>query len=336
MNVRASVPLQDLTTFRIGGPARYVIDITNDETLRDAIAFADEQHLPHRVLGEGSNVLAADDGYEGVVLRMVTSECSFSDEGGATTVTADAGLHWDALVREAAARNVWGIENLAGIPGTVGAAPVQNIGAYGVELERCLTSVAVFNTETKQRGSLTKSECGFGYRESRFKHEPHLIITSVTFTLTRTPTPELSYGDIARAIADGVAHATPGEIGEMVRSIRAKKFPDITKEGTAGSFFKNPTISEKAFMELAIRYPNLPHYPVVNGVKIPLAYILDQVLGLRGYRKGKARLFEAQPLVLVADHGATRDDVDALASEVTQKVFDATHITIEREVRDLK
>ena len=336
MTVRESVLLQSLTTFRIGGPARYVVDVMNDVDLREALAFVHDQNLSYRVIGEGSNVLAADEGYDGVIIRMCANTLSFTDAAGVTVVTADAGVHWDTLVEEAAVRDLWGIENLAGIPGTVGAAPVQNIGAYGVELEHCLTSITVFNTRTNQEETLTKKECGFGYRESRFKQEPHLIITSVTFTLPRTPTPELSYGDIGRAIAAGAVHETAGEIGTLVRSIRAKKFPDITQEGTAGSFFKNPIISEKAFTELAIRYPLLPHYPVANGVKIPLAYILDQVLGLRGYRKGKARLFEAQPLVLVADHGAMRADVDALASDVTQKVFDATNILIEREVRDVK
>ena len=336
MIVRASVPLQNLTTFRIGGSAHYVIDIASDADLREALLFAKEHALPYCVLGEGSNLLASDEGYEGVVFRMCMNNYTFTDRDDVVVVTAEAGMHWDTLVHEAALRTLWGIENLAGIPGTVGAAPIQNIGAYGVELERCLTSVDVFNTRTNQLETLTRDECGFGYRESRFKHEPHLIITKVTVTLSRVSAPELSYGDIARAVAEGVMHSTPADIGDMVRTIRAKKFPDITREGTAGSFFKNPIISEAAFSKLVIRYPDMPHYPVAGGVKIPLAYVLDKVLALRGYRKGKARLFEAQPLVLVADIGATRSDVDALADDVTKKVFDATEIVIEREVRDIK
>ncbi|MEK7511111.1 MAG: UDP-N-acetylmuramate dehydrogenase [Patescibacteria group bacterium] len=336
MIVRESVPLQSLTTFRIGGPARYVIDITSDTDLSNAVAFAQEHALPYRVLGEGSNVLAADEGYAGVLFRMCTSTLSFVEDVDTVTVTSDAGMHWDTLVKEAAARGLWGIENLAGIPGSVGAAPVQNIGAYGVELERCLTAVTVFNAQTLQKETISKEASGFGYRESRFKHEPHLIITNVTFTLSRVPTPELSYGDIRRAIEEGAVHQTPADIGEIVRRIRSKKFPDITYEGTAGSFFKNPILSEEVFNQLTVRYPNLPHYPITGGIKIPLAYILDQVLGLRGYRNGKARLFEVQPLVLVADRDATRADVDALADDVTKKVFDATEILIEREVRDIK
>lgn len=336
MTVRESVPLAELTTLRIGGPVSAVIDVEREEDLPAAFAYARERELPVFVLGDGSNVLAADAGFDGVVVRLRTSGVTYIEDGDDVLVTAAAGESWDGLVRTVAERGLWGIENLAGIPGTAGAAPVQNIGAYGTELADTLVSVSAYDLQTGATVSLAAGACAFGYRESRFKREPHLVITSVTLRLSPTKGPQLAYADLARAKESGVSLATPAEVGDAVRAIRARKFPDIRIEGTAGSFFKNPIITDDAFRMLAVRYPDMPSYPAAGGVKVPLAYVLDRVLNLRGYRMGPVRLFEAQPLVLVADAGASAADVDRLASDVAKKVFDATNITIEREVRSLK
>lgn len=336
MTVGESVPLTELTTFRLGGPARYVIDVTDTATLVEALAFARDRSLPFRVLGEGSNLLVPDAGYPGVVLRMQMRGTTYEERDGAVEVTIAAGESWDTLVREIAGRGLWGIENLAGIPGTVGAAPVQNIGAYGTELADTLIEVEAYDARTGETLRFPKEDCGLGYRESRFKHEPDLIITSVTLRLTPAGSPQLGYADLARARGAGVPLSTTAEIGNAVREIRSRKFPDSRVEGTAGSFFKNPIISRDATAVLEKQYPDMPRYPAGTGSKVPLAYILDKILGLRGYRIGPARLFEAQPLVLVADRGATAADVERLADDVARKVFDATNIVIEREVRTLE
>lgn len=337
MILRESVPLSRLTTLRVGGPARYVVPITTDSELIEALAFAREHSLPYVVLGEGSNVLAPDRGYDGLVLLMQTVGVTYTDrEDGTVEAIVQAGVSWDAFVSEATARGLWGVENLAGIPGTVGAAPVQNIGAYGMELEQSLRLVHAYDAEAGREHMFTREACEFGYRQSRFKTERNLIITQVTFALRRDGTPQLSYADLAHAQENGISLTTPAEIADAVRVIRAQKFPDRTKEGTAGSFFKNPIVSDDEYARIQAVYPLLPQYPAIGGVKIPLAYVLDKVLALRGYRMGSARLFEAQPLVLVADHGATAADVEALACDVEQKVFDAIGISIEREVQSIK
>lgn len=332
MEVRERIPLAVLTTLKVGGPARYVVDCTSIEDLRDAVSFAKAQGIPFFPLGEGSNVLASDAGYDGLIIRMRIPGMDVLEDG---TVIAGAGVIWDQVVRQAALRGLWGIENLAAIPGTIGAAPVQNIGAYGAELSDTLLHVEAFNTETGEVETLTAKDCGLGYRESRFKREPNLLITKVALKLTRDGEPRVNYKDLQARKEAGDTLSTPKEIADVVRSVRAQKFPDLREYGTAGSFFKNPVISKDEYDTLCAQYPGIPGFPGASGVKVPLAWVLDNVLELRGYTMGDASLFIRQPLVLVTNNGAHAADVNALAEDVAQKVFDATRIRIEREVRTL-
>lgn len=335
MIVDEHVPLSDLTTLRVGGNARYVLNIDTVDDLKTALVFVRERGLAYVALGEGSNVLPPDEGYPGALLRIRIQGMTYESHEGTTFVSVGAGVHWDEMVRECATRGLWGIENLAGIPGTVGAAPVQNIGAYGAELQQTLHEVEAFDAVTHEMRTFRNEECRFGYRDSRFKHEPNLIITRVTFALLEAGTPRIGYADLTAVAQRGEDLSSPTAIGEAVREIRSHKFPDLAEFGTAGSFFKNPILSETAFRELAERYGAVPSFPQVNGIKVPLAFILDRVLNLKGYRKGAAFLFGNQPLVLVADEGARASDIDALAREIETRVHDTTGITIEREVRDL-
>ena len=332
MTIRERVPLSQLTTLRVGGPARFVAECTSEDDVLAALDFAKERNLPWHVLGGGSNVLARDAGYEGVLLHMRIGACDFGDERERATVVAGAGVIWDELVRCAADKGLWGIENLAGIPGTVGAAPVQNIGAYGSELRDTLSSVHVYDAGTGNARHLRADECGLEYRESRFKREPNLIILSITLSLSRAASPNLSYKDLAAQEAAGKELDTPAKVGEAVRTIRAGKFPDLGKYGTARSFFKNPILTQEAYRALCTRYPGLPGFASDHGIKVPLAWILDHVLTVRGFGSGKARLFERQPLVIVTEEGASSKDVDACADEVAKRVQEATGITLEREV----
>lgn len=332
MTIRESIALSSLTTLKVGGIARYVIECENDDDLRAALTFAVEKKLPWYVFGKGSNLLASDAGYEGVVIHLRTSAFSIQETQEGATVIADAGLAWDTLVREVGARGLWGMENLAGIPGTVGAAPVQNIGAYGADIADTLLWVEVLNPTDGKVMRLLKEACELGYRDSRFKRE-RLIILRVAFTLSKQPNPHLGYKDVAKLVADGAVLDTPEKIADAVRAIRAKKFPDLSVLGTAGSFFKNPILSEEAYAALRARYPELPGFQGPTGIKVPLAWILDNVLSLRGFSATHVRLFEAQPLVVVAEQGARAEDVEALAQEVATRVFDATGITLEWEVR---
>ncbi|HEX5774359.1 MAG TPA: UDP-N-acetylmuramate dehydrogenase [Candidatus Paceibacterota bacterium] len=336
MTVRERIPFSELTTFKTGGPARYLADCESENDVREALAFARARRLPYVVIGDGSNLLASDEGYEGVVIRMRIGGISFSPkDADAVLMEAGAGVPWETAVEEAALRGLWGIENMAGIPGTVGAAPVQNIGAYGTELETSFVYADVLDADTDTVARLAKEDCGFGYRESRFKRERNLIILSVALLLSPTGAPQTSYSDLARLYEAGEPLATPGEIGNAVRRVRAGKFPDLRQSGTAGSFFKNPIVSEDAYAALVVRYGDIPRYPAAGGVKIPLAFVLDRALGLKGHRQGAVHLFGNQPLVIVADDDARTRDIDALANEIAKRVHDATGIAIEREVRSI-
>lgn len=335
MEARENVPLSELTTLKVGGSARYVALCESEADVREAVGFAKRTALPFYVLGEGSNVLASDRGYAGVVLLVRIKGVSIEKDGSRARITAGAGVSWDEVVRAAASVPAWGIENLAGIPGTMGAAPVQNIGAYGADLSQVLESVEIYDANDDSVRRLSRDECRLGYRDSRFKHEQGLIILRVTLSLMLDGQPQLSYSDLARAAAAGEDLSTPGKIGDAVRAIRARKFPSLSEHGTAGSFFKNPVMSEEAYASLKEKYGEAPRFPHPDGVKVPLAFILDKALSLRGFRLGRAWLFGAQPLVLVIDEGGTAEDVDALAREVEKRVEDATSIKIEREVRSM-
>lgn len=336
MKIEEHVPLSALTTFKVGGPARRVITCEDQSDLVEGIQFAEDHALPLIVLGGGSNVLPPDEPYEGVVLLMGMEGIAESDrEDGSVAITVAAGVPWDSFVTYATKKGMWGVENLAGIPGSTGATPVQNIGAYGMDVSHTITNVSVYDTVSKTAYVLQAAECEFGYRQSRFKKEPSLIITSVTFRLSRAGTPHTGYPDLQAAKAEGVVLDTPHDIAQAVRAIRSRKFPDLALFGTAGSFFKNPILTQKQFTELSKEYGAIPSFPHPDGVKVPLAFILDKVLMLKGYKKGHTFLFGNQPLVVVAEPGATAHEIELLAEEIERKVFEATNIMIEREVTNI-
>lgn len=333
--MREQVPLSTLTTLHAGGPARMVADCATEEELHAALAFAKAQNIPWYPLGDGSNVLASDEGYDGLIVRPRLMELSFEEGGEGTLVTAGAGIGWDALVEEVTKRGLWGIENLAGIPGTVGASPVQNIGAYGAELGDTLEFVDALDADRGSVFRFSKQECELGYRDSRFKRERGLIIVRAGFRLSSSGGARISYADLAKAKEQGEDLSTPLAIAQAVRTIRARKFPDLSVYGTAGSFFKNPVVHTEVFTALQEKFPEMPGFVTEKGVKVPLAFVLDKILNLRGFRMGHAWLYDAQPLVLVLDAGGSTQDVDALALHVASLVHDATGIKIEREVRSL-
>ncbi|MBA3789285.1 UDP-N-acetylmuramate dehydrogenase [Patescibacteria group bacterium] len=346
MKVLENVPLSTLTTFKVGGFARYLVHAENEEDIQTALALSRERGLPWYVLGGGSNILASDKGYEGVLIHPIFTDSVFHKDleiKGKTVAIIGAGVVWDDFVREAATREFWGIENLAGIPGSVGAAPVQNIGAYGADISDTLLWLEALDATTGILRRFTKEECLFAYRESRFKHEPSYIILRVAFSLTQDGVPHIDYEDLARRAEQGERLDTPQAIGMVVREIRAQKFPDLVLSGTAGSFFKNPILSNESYLQLVEQFPELPGFPVAGavhaaekkGVKIPLAWVLDHVLNLRGYTKNQVKLFENQPLVLVAERGATAHEVDMFAREIELHVQEKISILIEREIRML-
>jgi UDP-N-acetylmuramate dehydrogenase len=328
MMLEENVPLAELTTFRLGGPARFLLRVRNIVELQEALAFAKEKNLPTLLLGGGSNVLASDAGYAGVVIKIELQGI----ERDQTMLIAAAGESWDALVAHAVNNGLWGVENLSGIPGTVGAAPIQNIGAYGSEAKDTLVWVEALDTQTNTIVRMGNSECDFAYRTSRFKREPgRFVIVRAAFALQRNGVPNTSYKDLAEAGALSLP-----AIRERVLAIRTGKFPDLAVEGTAGSFFLNPIVSKAKAEELAVHYPGLPQFSAEGGSKLSLAWLLDNVLELKGFSVGGARLYEKQPLVIAASRDTTANDVQTLAEKVRELVKNKFGITIEPEVQILK
>lgn len=329
--------LAPLTTMRVGGPARFFKVASNDAEISEAIAFAEEKGRPLFVLGEGSNILVADEGISGLVLKIAPASLSFEDyPNGHALLTADAGAHWDALVGEAVSKNLCGIENLSLIPGTAGAAPVQNIGAYGAELSGTLEWVEVFNTRTKKKSRLIKEECGFGYRDSIFKKNDGtcLIITRIALLLKKDGALNIGYKDTREYFAArGNAKPTLSEVRRAIIDIRTAKLPDLEKVGTVGSFFKNPIITKSHYDALCAKYPGLPGFVLPNEeVKIPLAWILDHICEIKGARRGAVGTHEKQPLAIVNYGGATAREIKAFADELARAVKEKTKIMPEYEV----
>jgi UDP-N-acetylmuramate dehydrogenase len=327
-------PLAAHTTFQIGGPAEFFAVARTVAELRDRIRDADTHAYPVTFLGGGSNVLVSDEGIRGAVIKIAIDGITEAAEGDAVRVTAGAGVTFDELVAYTVERGYWGLENLSAIPGTVGATPVQNVGAYGVEVADVIEFVTVLDTTSLEARTLTNNVCAFGYRDSAFKRGDlgQLVVTEVTFLLSTTPVRKLSYRDLATRF-EGSAEPSQAAIREAVTSIRAKKFPNWHKVGTAGSFFKNPIITETAYQTLRVKYPELPSFPAGEGmVKIPLGWILDKVIGVRGLREGNVGAYEGQALVLVNYGDANAREVAAFAETIAARVHEATGITIEWEV----
>lgn len=336
MEPERNVPLKEYTTFRIGGPADYFVRAGSVEQVREALRFAREKGVPFFILGGGSNVLASDSGFRGLVIKVELKGVSFEEEGEGVRAIVSSGENWDAFVKMCIERGLWGVENLSGIPGTVGATPVQNVGAYGVEVGNCIKRIDAIDAQTLETVSFSVPACRFGYRDSFFKSPEgkRYVITAVHFLLGKTPRPVLSYKDLVAQFAGAKAPAL-SEIRDAVLSIRARKFPDLAKCGTAGSFFKNPIVSSSRFAELRTRFPDIPGFDAGDGrMKVPLAWILD-ALALKGKREGDVGAFGNQPLVLVNYNDASAEEVNTFAETVVFVVQKETGISIEREVFSL-
>lgn len=335
LQIQENIPLFQFTTFHIGGPARFFVQVRTLEELREALHYAKDRSLKVLFLGGGSNMLVSDIGFPGLVIKVEFFGIEeVVDAGGRVVCMVGAGEHWDSLVLHVVDAGLWGIENLSGIPGTVGAAPVQNIGAYGTELKDSLLWVEAYDTEAHAIVTFTREECQFSYRQSVFKRSgDRYCVLRVVFRLSNSGEANLSYKDLAEFFIEE-RKPSVAAVRDAVLSIRAKKFPDLTKEGTAGSFFLNPILSIEEAARLRAIHPELPQYPDAQGVKISLAWLLDKGLGLRGYSIGGARLFEQQPLVVVSSNGVARD-VEALVYDVQQKIVDVYDIKVVFEVQKI-
>lgn len=328
------ISLRTRNSFGVDQQAARLVEFETPEDLRTLFTAG----IPEKwtVLAGGNNILFTRD-YDGVLLTPVARGITLlSDDGDEVRVRADAGVEWDDLVEWAVGRGLWGIENLSLIPGKAGAAPVQNIGAYGCEAKDAIRRVEMYCVETGAMLTLDAAHCGFGYRESVFKHDlkGRAIITAVEIALTHTPRPRLGYGDVEREV-EARGGATLRNIREAICAIRRAKLPDPAVLGNAGSFFKNPVVGAAAAERLLAEYPDMPHYPAPEGrVKLAAGWLIDRA-GMKGRRKGAVGVHERQALVLVNHGGATGGEVIAFAHEVQERVREKFGIEIDTEVNIL-
>lgn len=336
MVIEEGVSLAPLSTFRIGGKASVFIRVTSVTDLREAEKYLRDTGNRLSVIGGGSNTLFGDEGFDGVILRVEIPGIDIKEDHQSVVAIVGAGVSWDAFVSQMVERNFYGIENLSGIPGFVGASPVQNIGAYGKEAASLIEWIEAFDRVTGKVRRLDPTECHFGYRESIFKHAvgASLIITRVAFRLSKKETLSIGYADLKNYFSSRKENPTLPGVRKAVLSIRAQKFPAHASLGTAGSFFKNPLLSKERAEGLKQLFPELPLFPTPSGdVKTSAAWLIDHVAHMRGYCEGRVRTFESQALVIVAEEGATAKDVIAFAKYVAERVKAKTQIILEPEVR---
>ncbi len=333
MKLEENYNLQALNTFGIAANARYFAEAHTEADLREAFQL---QIQPMLILGGGSNLLLTQD-FEGLVIKnAITGKTIIEETDTQAMVRVGAGENWHQFVLWCLDQDLGGVENLSLIPGTVGAAPIQNIGAYGVELKDVFHHLEAMEVATGNMHTFSHAECRFGYRDSVFKNElkGKYCITQVYLKLTkRAHQLNTSYGAIRDTLAArGVTEPTIRDISNAVIAIRSSKLPDPAKIGNSGSFFKNPEIPAGQFAELQQRFPHIISFPGSNGkIKVPAGWLIEQC-GWRGTRRGDAGCYDKQALVLVNYGNASGEDIWRLAQDIVASVQDTFGITLTPEV----
>ena len=332
MRIQLNYDLSAQNTFRMKVSCACYVEYENVKEL-EGLNF-DRLPKPLLHIGEGSNLLFTKD-FPGTVLHSNIEYIKYVDVGlDEVPVMVGAGVVWDHFVAETCRHGLWGAENLSLIPGEVGAAAVQNIGAYGVEVGDLISGVVAFDLQERRKVKFTREECRYGYRDSLFKqpeNKGRYVVTSVLLRLSRKPNPRVEYKGIREALG-GRDPQTPQEVREAVVHIRRQKLPDPEEVGSAGSFFKNPVVSRAEFERISPD-GSAPHYDLPDGtVKVPAAWLIDQC-GFKGATEGGAAVWERQPLVLVNATGeATPQDVLALEQRITNGVQERFGVTLHPEV----
>ena len=349
LDIRTAIPLSAYTTIGIGGNARYFVSCRTPDEVYEALSFAVQKRLRVHILGGGSNTIFGDAGFDGLVVKIEIRGLSFSERGDSVYIRAGAGEEWDRLVQTCVDRKLTGIECLSGIPGMVGATPIQNVGAYGQEVGETIVRLKTLDRRTMDAVEFTGAECGFGYRMSRFKTEyaGKFVITEVEFRLAREAKPEIRYPELQAlldssrqktASPDGAV--TPSSIRAAVLALRRKKSmvidPADPNTKSVGSFFMNPVVSPERLREAQETWERwggkgpLPTYPAGENLKIPAAWLVEHAGYRKGYRKGAVGVSENHSLALVNRGGTARELLD-LADEIQEAVAAKFSLRLERE-----
>jgi UDP-N-acetylmuramate dehydrogenase len=340
--IQENVPLAPLTTLKVGGPARYYVRANSEQDVLAAVGTARERGWPLFVLGGGSNLVIADAGWPGLVLHMAVDGLDHRRENSHVVFEAGAGEEWDKFVAYAVKHDCAGVECMSGIPGTVGGTPVQNVGAYGQEVSETISEVRALDTERGQMVDLCGESCGFAYRSSIFNAaaKGRYIITRVSYALAPGGAPKVEYADLKNFFSGRGGARTLAEVRDAVRQIRLRKAMLIVNgdedSRSAGSFFKNPLISQADYEQLAARAtarglaPPV-RFPTPQGVKVPAGWLVEQAGFAKGTARGRVGISRRHALAIVNRGGATAADVLVLKDEIQRRVEDVFGVQLQPE-----
>lgn len=334
MKIQEFVELNTFSTFMVQATARYFVSVSSVEDVKELIKTDTWKNNTHYLLGEGSNTLFVGN-YEGLVVKNAIEGLEvISEDERTVTIKVGAGENWHQLVLWSLDQGLWGFENLSLIPGTVGAAPVQNIGAYGVEIKDTILEVLAIDTETSEEKVFSNAQCNFSYRNSIFKeHEGRYIITYVVFKLHKQGHPVTEYDRVQEELdAMNISNPTPSDVAQAIITIRDSKLPRVGELGTAGSFFKNPVVDEQKAQQLLEEFPDMKQFPVEDGVKLSAAWLIDY-LGYKGVQEGSVGTYNKHALVLINYGGASGTQVWNFAQKIITHVQQVFGVTLEAEVR---
>ncbi len=333
LQIQSDVTLKPFNTFGVDVRARLFAEAHSDADVREALAYAAEHKVELLVIGGGSNLLLTGD-IDALVLRMASRGIRLTHEDcGAAIVEAEAGEPWHPFVQEMLARGLSGLENLSLIPGTVGAAPMQNIGAYGVEIKDVFHSLIALDRQSGELREFSLDDCAFGYRDSIFKHETgRWLILRVRFRLSFAAQLHLDYGPVRQRLQEqGITEPTPIHVSRAICAIRSEKLPDPAVLGNAGSFFKNPLVPAELAARIRESHPGLVAYPQADGqVKLAAGWLIEQA-GWKGFREGDAGVHALQSLVLVNYGAASGQDLLNLAQGIQADILERFGVSLEME-----
>lgn len=334
LTIHSNFSLKNLNTFGVQAYARWYTEINEEDDLRELFAGSRWYDVNRLVLGGGSNILFTQD-FEGLVIKMNIRGISYKNDGDKILVSSGAGESWNELVNYCVGRNFAGMENLSLIPGSVGASPIQNIGAYGVELKDVFHTCRAFKIGTGEVEVFNKEACRFAYRDSIFKNElkGQYIITGVTYNLSENSLLNLSYGAIAQELNNrNISRPTIKDVSEVVSAIRVSKLPDPSTIGNAGSFFKNPVITVQEFIQLQSYFADILHYPAGDDfIKLAAGWLIEQC-GWKGKVEGNTGTWKNQALVLVNHGNATGKEILTFSNKIIENVNKKFGICLEKEV----
>lgn len=338
MNIEKNVSLKAHSTMRLGGSAAYYTELTHTEQIPELVSWAKTHHVGIKVIGDGSNIVWKDEGFNGLLVKnLLRGFTVIDDANDVVSLTIASGENWDEMVAKTVAMDLYGIECLSLIPGTVGGTPVQNVGAYGQDISQVLESVSAYDTVAEKTVDLTNVACNFGYRSSRFKHADidQFIITSITVKLSKKPLHGALYPAVARWLADQAKTApTPADLRAAVIAIRSAKLPDPKLVANNGSFFANPVISSDQFRKVQGQYPNVAAWELPNnaGYKISAAWLIETA-GYKDHHDADTGMgtWPMQPLVLVNESAKNTSQLLQYRDTIADKVAMLFGITLVQE-----